>query len=63
MDVTVGLDGTLGGFVYSGQPLFSVTMTSVPEPSTWALLATGAGALLFFRRRKIKVPRVNKIAL
>jgi hypothetical protein len=29
----------------------------VPEPSTWALLATGAGALLVFRRRKSKGAR------
>jgi hypothetical protein len=34
---------------------------SVPEPSTWTLLATGAAALLAFRRRKSKAPQPSKI--
>jgi streptogramin lyase len=33
----------------------------VPEPSTWAMLTTGAGVLLVFPRRKSKAARLNKI--
>ena len=53
--VTISLDDPLAWYsiVVEGQPnsAFS-TSVAVPEPSTYALLATGIGALAFIRRRQ-----------
>jgi hypothetical protein len=32
---------------------WGLTIVTVPEPQTWAMLVGGAGMLLAFRRRKI----------
>jgi len=42
---------TLPGFL-DGLQAFQITPVVVPEPSTFALIGLGTGALLFFRRRK-----------
>ena len=52
LDVTVGLFGN-GGPVDSGQPLFSVTMTSVPEPSTFVLAGVGLLSMGFAALRRL----------
>ncbi len=55
LDVTVELFGS--GARDLGQPLFSVTMNSVPEPSTFALAGMGAVALLVMARTRMRRAR------
>jgi hypothetical protein len=38
------------------------SIASLPEPSTWALLATGVGALLVVSRRKSQAAQQKRIA-
>ena len=43
------LNNTTGFQVY----VDNVSVTAVPEPSTWAMLGAGVCAMVFFRRRKV----------
>jgi len=44
-------DGWQGVFSYDGSGGIDLTLSAVPEPSTWAFLLGGAGCALLFRRR------------
>jgi hypothetical protein len=47
---STGIDSTMvNGYVQALQ--FSATTPAVPEPSSWALLLAGVGALRLLRRR------------
>ncbi len=53
--VVNNLSGFTGGSYNYGGATISVSLSAVPEPSTYALLAIGAlGLLLSFRRRKVQ---------
>ena len=40
------------GFFFNGDECVPIAISSVPEPGTLALLATGIGVLALFRKRK-----------
>lgn len=54
----------LGAAFQADRPAMAVLQpytVGVPEPSSWALLAMGAGALLVLRRRKSTASRSNNV--
>jgi PEP-CTERM motif len=56
--VSYSLWESVGSYNYPIQESGTLSVTAAPEPSTWAMLALGFGALCFVGRRRRRAPRL-----